>query len=808
MTENIYAFLETMRAAGLEPPEHIETSGSLIRFDIDAKGDKAGWYIFHADGVPAGQFGNWKTGLSEKWCGKDQQAMTEAERAEQRRFNERAKAQREAQRLADQELAATKAAAILSGAASDPAGHAYAATKKVSFGPLVKRGPWAQRGWADALLVPLFEESGSVVSVQAISANLNDKKDFLFGGRKKGCFHPLGKFRGATGRVLLGEGLATVAAAASVTGLPGVVAFDAGNLQSVVEIVRKLAPMAQIVILADDDRKPDTEKNHGIEEATKAALAVGGVVAVPGLGRKADFWDVLNEQGADAVRQAIEGAVRNKLVRSEVRSADAPAVDQESAVSETPIDPAAMIQQLAGLSAVEYELKRKAAAEALGIRASALDRAVKEAKKGKDENDLPFDEPDPWPVPVDSDQLLTDIASAIQRFIVCSKEVAHTVALWAAMSWFMEVVQVAPLAVITAPEKRCGKSQLLFLLGRLSARSITASSISPAALYRAIDAWSPTLLIDEADAFMKDNEELRGIINSGHTRDSAYVIRTVGDTFTPTKFNTWGAKAIAGIGHIADTLMDRAVILELRRKLPHESVDRLRYAEPDLFHNLRSKLARFAEDYSEQVRQARPPLPAILNDRAQDNWEPLLAIAMVAGGRWLEIGTAAALKLSGTESAAQTIGTELLADIQEIFEAKDADRISTADLIKALCEDDEKVWSTYNRGNPIKPRQLANKLKGYGISSNTLRFKHSGTAKGYERDQFEESFSRYLAPPPLPSVTPLQPSSTGHLGVTDSENVTVTVTDRAASNIPINRNCYAVTDRAPSPGENKVEVEI
>src|ERR1700686_1521123 len=218
------------------------------------------------------------------------------------------------------------------------------------------------------------------------------------------------------------------------------------------------------------------------------------------------------------------------------------------------------------------------------------------------------------------------------------------------MTWFIDVVQVAPLAIITAPEKRCGKSQLLFLLGRLSARAITTSSISPAALYRTIDAWCPTLLIDEADAFMKDNEELRGLLNSGHTRESAYVIRTVGDNFTPTKFNTWGAKALAGIGHVADTLMDRAVILELRRKLPHEEVARIRHAEPGLFDALRSKLARFAEDCRDQVRQARPPLPHSLNDREQDNWEPLLAIAMAAGDEWLLLGTAAAFKLSGSES--------------------------------------------------------------------------------------------------------------------------------------------------------------
>ncbi|MGE4403182.1 MAG: DUF3631 domain-containing protein [Desulfobulbus sp.] len=186
------------------------------------------------------------------------------------------------------------------------------------------------------------------------------------------------------------------------------------------------------------------------------------------------------------------------------------------------------------------------------------------------------------------------------------------------------------------------------------------------------------------------------------------------------------------------------MVLELRRKLPHKDPDRLRYAGPDLFSSLRGKLARFAKDYSEQVRRTRPPLPSCLNDRAQDNWEPLLAIAMVAGGQWLEIGTKAAVKLSGSGNPVKTIGTELLTDIKEIFEMNEMDRISTADLIKALCDDDEKAWATYNQGNPVSPRQLANKLKGYGITSTTLRFRHTGLAKGYERRQFEEAFSRYI----------------------------------------------------------------
>jgi putative DNA primase/helicase len=407
----------------------------------------------------------------------------------------------------------------------------------------------------------------------------------------------------------------------------------------------------------------------------------------------------------------------------------------------------AAIERLAALPPLQYDLVRKTEAKTLGVRPGTLDAAVKGARKGSDNDALPFVEVDPWPEPVDPAKLLNDIASIIRRFIVCNEEISHAVTLWIAMTWFIDVVDVAPLAVITAPEKRCGKSVLLSLLGKLTARAITASSISPAALFRAIDKWHPTLLIDEADTFMKDNEELRGLLNSGHTRDSAYVIRTVGDNFTPTKFNTWGAKALAGIGHVADTLMDRAVILELRRKLSNEKSERIRQAEPGLFDDLRAKLARFSDDYSEQVRQARPPLPESLNDRAQDNWEPLLAIAMTAGNEWLRIGTTAALKLSGSEGASQTIGTELLSDIQEIFEEKQIDRISTAELIKALCADDEKPWSTYNRGLPIKPRQLSKKLKGYDIQSKTVRI-GSGTAKGYEKSQFEDAFFRYAASSP------------------------------------------------------------
>jgi hypothetical protein len=175
-------------------------------------------------------------------------------------------------------------------------------------------------------------------------------------------------------------------------------------------------------------------------------------------------------------------------------------------------------------------------------------------------------------------------------------------------------------------------------------------------------------------------------------------------------------------------------------------VERLRHTEPGLFEEIASKLARFAEDYSQQVLQARPDLPDELSDRAQDNWEPLLAIAECAGPDWLKRAKVAALKLSAAAEDAVSTGNELLADIQFVFESKQVGKLKTTDLIDALVSDEEKPWATYNRGKPFTPRQLANLLAPYGIKPKTVRF-GAFTPKGYEAAQFTDAFSRYLATP-------------------------------------------------------------
>jgi putative DNA primase/helicase len=367
-------------------------------------------------------------------------------------------------------------------------------------------------------------------------------------------------------------------------------------------------------------------------------------------------------------------------------------------------------------------------------------------RKEKGSNSLLLPTVLPCSEAVDSNALLHEIHATVKRFIVCSNETAITATLWIAFTWFIDVAEVAPLAFISSTEMECGKSQVLDLIGRLSRRPLVTSNISIAAVYRAIEAHHPTLLIDEADSFVKGNEALRGIVDSGHTRQSAYVIRTGGNDHTLLRFSTWGAKAIAGIGRLSPTMMGRAVHLQIRRKSPSEIVERLRHADPSLFERLASMLARFAQDAAPAIRQARPQLPEALNDRAQDNWEPLLSIADYAGAEWPRIARDAALKVSCAEPVATSLSKELLEDIRIIWNSSHSSRMSSFDLIKVLIRDKQKPWATYNEGKPILPRQLAKLLGEYGIHPHSIRM-GPDTCKGYKRSSFSDVFLCYFAIP-------------------------------------------------------------
>jgi hypothetical protein len=423
--------------------------------------------------------------------------------------------------------------------------------------------------------------------------------------------------------------------------------------------------------------------------------------------------------------------------------------EAEVVVPDAELDDAAVITDLAAMAPMDYDRVRKEYARALGIQVRVLDEQVKAARNrdaGADRQ--PFVDTEPCDGPVDPAELFDEIVSIIRRYIVLEPEQADAGALWVAHTHMTELFEVSPLALINAPEKACAKTQFQTLLGRMSYRPLPAANASLSALFRAVEQWRPTILIDEADTFFRDNAELHGMVNAGYKR-GGFVLRSeaAGDNFEPRMFNVYGAKSIAGIAlerHLPDSTMSRGIVFNMRRKLPHEKVERMRDADPAMYDRIRARLARFALDYARQIRLAHPKLPDELSDRAMDNWEPLLAIAACAGPAWVDRATAAALKLSRASESQMSTGNELLADIRDFFRKRTGDKVSTVELLAALVADDERPWSTYNRGKPMTPRQLAKHLSVYGIKSKTVRLGERNTPKGYERSQFDDAFARYL----------------------------------------------------------------
>lgn len=483
-------------------------------------------------------------------------------------------------------------------------------------------------------------------------------------------------------------------------------------------------------------------------------------------------------------------------------------------------DEDAYIRYLASLKPLEYGRKRKAAAEALGgVPLSILDKLVNAAAKElageQDEGKgaggcLVFDEVEPWPVPVDGASLLEDAYQLLARYVIADKETLRAAALWSALTWFADFATVLPLAVVTAPEKNCGKSTLLNALAKLACRPLYASNITPAALFRSVEKWQPTLLIDEADTFAKDNEELRGVLNAGHTRDQATVIRVVevGGELEPRAFNVWGPKAMAGIGNMPETIMSRAIVLTMRRKTKNERADNLRHCDHAAFLDVKRRLARWADDNGATFADMRPALDG-LHNRTADNWEPLLALADLAGGDWPKRARHAAIKLTGSDEEAPSLNQELLGDIRAVFDRLKVERIHSADLLFELCSDEESAWATYNRGKPVALRQLAKRLNEFGIAPKQLKIKFENR-NGYELAQFADAFTRYLASPTDLSSTPLQ-ASTGE-ACSDFANSTGDPAESLPSTSKPNTGeaCRGVEDKTPVLGglaENEAKVE-
>jgi len=390
------------------------------------------------------------------------------------------------------------------------------------------------------------------------------------------------------------------------------------------------------------------------------------------------------------------------------------------------------------------------------VRLQALDRLVQQARAQAAANPenllLPETASAPWPEQVAGAVLLDKMTAAIRQYVTLEKGAAEATALWAVHTHALDAFAISPRLAITSPVMKCGKTTLLDVVACLVRRPMTTVNTTPAAIYRLVDKMAPTLLIDEADTFLTKNAPLRGILNSGYRKNSAFVMRA-GEIFS-----TWTAVAIAMIGRLPSTLEDRSILIRLQRRRADEPNTSFRQDQTDDLKRLGRMAARFVADNFDFLKNADPVVPGALENRAADNWRPLLAIADAAGGQWPTLARQIAENLTVTNRGSeQSFGVMLLEDFFAVFAGQTDGFVPSADLVKTLAQLEDRPWGEWKAGRPITQHAVAHLLAPFQIKPFEKRV-GDRVLRGYCRSQFEDAFARYVEAARVQTATPLRAS--------------------------------------------------
>lgn len=345
-------------------------------------------------------------------------------------------------------------------------------------------------------------------------------------------------------------------------------------------------------------------------------------------------------------------------------------------------------------------------------------------------------------------ELLDELLDAIKRYVILpSQEAYDAVTCYIAATYGQPAWEHATRLMILSPEKRCGKSRLLDVIEATCHEPLITVNISPAALVRSISSDPPTLLLDEADTVFgkkaaDNNEDLRGIVNAGHQRNRPY-IRWDATARMPERCPTFAMAVLAGIGDMPDTIMDRSVIVRMRRRAPHETVApyRRRRDEPAL-RELGDRIGMWVRSALDALGDAVPDLP--VEDRAADTWEPLVAVADAAGGGWpARVRSACRVMVEDADDdgADASVGLRLLRDLRVVF--GDANGLHTTTILERLHKLEDAPWGDFY-GRPFTSHDLARRLRDYRVKPTDVREPGAPNRKGYRRIDLYEAWSRYL----------------------------------------------------------------
>lgn len=345
----------------------------------------------------------------------------------------------------------------------------------------------------------------------------------------------------------------------------------------------------------------------------------------------------------------------------------------------------------------------------------------------------------------DTGNLTRDALTAVQEVfadyvIFPSEEARDAVTLWVAHAHVFYAFESTPRLSISSREPGSGKSRVLEIIEHLVPNPLNAVNITPGVMWHAIEHTSPTLLFDEVDTVFGKNGSsgayrvLRGIINAGH-RKGACVPRLVGTNSDIKNFKVFSPIAMAGIGQLPETIQTRSVEIIMRKRKGEEVVRpfRLKFAQ-DALKRARTILEGWSMDVVDELEFAAPECP--VQDRDADVWEPLLAIAELAGEEWAERARKACTELTQIRKPTKHMspGVRLLTELRNLFGTKPV--MATVDILAGLAQAEEPMRLT--------PRGLANTLREYNVSPTTVR-NGDDVQKGYKADDLEFVWARYLS---------------------------------------------------------------
>lgn len=362
----------------------------------------------------------------------------------------------------------------------------------------------------------------------------------------------------------------------------------------------------------------------------------------------------------------------------------------------------------------------------------------------------------------DGAAILDEIRAQIGRFVALPGEHYEiAVTLWAAHTHLVECFDSTPRLSFQSPEPGSGKTRALEVLAKLVHDPVETMNTTTAFLARRIDASSPppTVTFDEVDALFGTRardaqaEELRGILNAGHRRGAKYSrAATRGKEVVLEEFSAFAPVALAGLGEIPDTIRTRAIVVPMRRRARGETVEPYRERQNGgELEAVADQLAAWARTATARIGNPWPEMPEGITDRPADVWEPLIAVAEAAGGAWPDLAREAAVAIvtEATDRPA-SLGIRLLADVRRVL-ARDehGDRIRSTELLHELIGLEDAPWGDLGGKGAIDSRYLGRTFSAYGISpAKPIRFGAAiGVAKGWDRVDFIDAWTRYLPEP-------------------------------------------------------------